>query len=113
MGKPESGTELEELSSTSFKELVENASATVLVEFGGPSCAPCVAMEPMLVSLANEQAQRASIYKMDVEANPEIAQNFGIRGLPTFLLFKGGKVVERLIGAQSRRKLEDIIKRHS
>jgi thioredoxin 1 len=95
-----------------FQTQVVLASGLTLVIFGGPACAPCVAMEPMLNQLAREQPEHR-LCKIDADLSPETAAQFGVRGLPTLLLFKGGKVVERVIGAQSKKKLEQMLQRHS
>ena len=74
-------------------------------------CGPCKAIAPALEQLATEYKGRFKIAKVDVDENQQIAQQFGIRAIPTLLIFKGGKVVEQLAGAMPKAKLEESIKK--
>ncbi|MCA9768209.1 MAG: thioredoxin, partial [Gemmatimonadetes bacterium] len=82
-----------EVTDATFGAEVENASGLVLVDFWAAWCGPCRAIAPHLEVLAGHFAGRAKVVKVDVDASPELAAQYGIRGIPTLLVFKGGQVV--------------------
>lgn len=94
-----------------FKNEVLDSTEPVLVDFWATWCAPCRAIAPSLEELATQYKGQVKIAKVDVDENQAIAQQFGIRSIPTLLLFKGGKVVDQLVGAMPKAKLEDSIKK--
>ncbi len=94
-----------------FKSEVLDSSTPVLVDFWATWCAPCRAIAPALEELASQYKGQVKIAKVDVDENQQIAQQFGIRSIPTLILFKDGKVVEQLVGALPKAKLEDSIKK--
>ncbi len=94
-----------------FKSEVLDSQTPVLVDFWATWCAPCRAIAPTLEELATQYKGQLKIAKVDVDENPAIAEQFGIRSIPTLVMFKGGKVVEQLVGAASKSKLEDSIKK--
>lgn len=95
-----------ELTDVTFETLVNTSTKPVLVDFGAAWCPPCRAMEPTLENLADEMQDRATIGKVDVDTNPLITAKFGVRNLPTFLLFKNGVAVERIVGAVPKNLLQ-------
>ena len=96
---------------STFKAEVIDSATPVLVDFWATWCAPCRAIAPSLEELATQYKGKVKIAKVDVDNNQQVAQQFGIRSIPTLLLFKGGKVVEQLVGAMPKSKLEDSIKK--
>lgn len=94
----------------SFQEII-NGEKPVLVDFFATWCGPCVAMGPILKEVAAEIGEKASIIKVDVDQNRALATQFGIRGVPTFMLFQGGKVKWSRSGMQSAFTLKEVIDR--
>jgi len=82
-----------------FEAQVLKATMPVLVDFWADWCAPCKMIAPMVDDLANEYDGKVTFVKLDVDANPETSIKFGIRSIPTLLLFKNGKPVDQVVGA--------------
>ena len=81
-----------------FEADVLNASEPVVVDFYADWCPPCRMMTPVVEQLAGEYAGKVTIGKLDVDANPDIQMRYGVMGIPTLGLFRGGKLVDRLVG---------------
>ena len=94
---------------TDFDSDVVNSSLPVLVDFWATWCGPCRAIAPVLDQMAGEYANRLSICKVDVDKNQAIAQRFGVRNIPTLLLFKDGQVVGQRVGALNRKALDEFV----
>jgi len=82
-----------------FQEVVLNSDKPVLVDFWAEWCGPCRMIGPVVEELANEYDGKAVIGKLNVDENPDISMNYGVRSIPTLLVFKGGEVVDRIVGA--------------
>ena len=100
---------LKQTSDASFEADVLQSSAPVLVDFWAPWCGPCRMIAPILDELATEYADKISIVKMNVDENPESPAKFGIRGIPTLLMFKDGALVGTKVGAASKSQLTAFI----
>lgn len=87
-----------------FQTLVAG-SKPVLVDFWAPWCGPCKMIAPVLEEISAEMGDKVVIAKVNVDDNPEIASNFGIRGIPTLILFKNGEAGERLTGFSPKESL--------
>jgi thioredoxin 1 len=96
---------------SSFKSEVIESQVPVLVDFWATWCGPCRAIAPALEALATQYKGQVKIAKVDVDQNNGLADQYGIQSIPTLLMFKGGKVVEQVVGAATKAKLEETIKK--
>jgi len=97
-----------------FESEVLQSDVPVLVDFWATWCAPCKAIAPHVEAVATEFDGRAKVVKIDIDSNPQTPQKYGIRSIPTLLLFKGGEVVDRLVGNPGNRsKIVDLVQRHA
>ncbi|WP_026415676.1 thioredoxin [Actinomadura oligospora] len=95
-----------------FDELVLKSETPVLVDFWADWCGPCKMIAPVLDAIAAEQDGKIVIAKMDYDQNPLTPNRFGVLGLPTLLLFKGGEVAEQIVGAKPKRALLKVLEPH-
>ena len=96
------------LSNENF-DLVTGGEKPVLVDFWAAWCGPCQMLGPVVEELAEDFGDKAIMAKLDVDANPEIAGKFGIRSIPTLLIFKKGQIVDQQVGVVSKNVLADKI----
>ena len=103
-------TAIPETTIASFKKDVIAATRPVLVDFYADWCAPCQMMSPVIELIADEFGDALDVVKIDVDRNPQLANAYRVRGIPTLMLFKDGDLVETVVGATSRNDLANTIK---
>ncbi|MDD5556989.1 MAG: thioredoxin [bacterium] len=100
------------LDDADFDDQVLRSELPVLVDFWAEWCAPCLAIAPTVAAIAREYAGKLTVCKLNVDEAPRTAARYEIRGIPSLVIFKGGKVAERIVGVISREALEGKIKPH-
>jgi thioredoxin 1 len=105
------GADVLNVGDSDFKKEVLESQQPVLVDFWATWCAPCRAIAPAVEELATQYKGRVKVAKMNIDDNQDTPQQFGVRSIPTLLIFKGGKVVEQIVGAVPKSKLEDALKK--
>jgi thioredoxin 1 len=101
------------VSDSSFEKEVLQANKPVLVDFWAEWCAPCRMMTPTVEAVAERYVESANVVKLNVDDNPSTAQRYGIKGIPTLILFRAGKEVERIVGATSKESIARMIEKHA
>ena len=94
-----------------FEEKVLKSDVPVLVDFWAEWCGPCKAIGPSVEQLATEYAGKAKVFKLDVDSDPMIASHYGVMSIPALLVFKGGKVVDQMVGAAPKATIAQLIER--
>lgn len=94
-----------EVNDANFKELVLQSDKVVLVDFWAAWCGPCRMVAPIVEELAEDYDGKAVIAKMDVDANPNVSAELGIRNIPTLLIFKNGEIVDKQVGISTKETL--------
>ena len=100
-----------DLSDADFHKVVKSYPVMV-VDFWAPWCGPCRVVSPVLEELSQEMAGQVTFGKLNVDDNPRVAQEFGVQGIPTILIFKDGEAVDGLVGAAPKAMIADRIKPH-
>ena len=101
-----------ELTDSNFQQEVIQSAIPVLVDFWAAWCAPCRMLAPTVDAVAEKYATTAVVVKLNVDDNPSVSQRYGIKGIPTLILFKGGKEEERVVGATSKEAISRMIDKH-
>jgi thioredoxin 1 len=105
------GADVLNIGDSEFKKEVLESVEPVLVDFWATWCAPCRAIAPAVEELASQYKGKVKVAKINIDDNQDTPQQYGVRSIPTLLLFKGGKVVEQIVGAVAKARLEDALKK--
>ena len=100
------------LTDDTFDETIKGAKGPVLVDFWASWCGPCKTIGPLLDQLAGEMSGQATIAKVNVDENGDLSARFGIRSIPTLLVFKDGRLVDQTIGALPKEQLRGLVQKH-
>ncbi len=104
-------TNIKEIRDENFSQTV--GSGTVLVDFWAPWCGPCRMQGPILEQVATDVGEQATVAKVNIDENPGAAARFGVRSIPTLILFKGGQPVNQFVGLQRKDTLVDAVRQTS
>ena len=108
MGSPQ----IVHLTDDTFDDTIKNAKGPVLVDFWAAWCGPCKMIAPFLDQLAGEMVGQATIAKVNVDENGDLSARFGIRSIPTLMVFKDGRVVDQTVGVLGKDHLRGLLQRH-
>ena len=100
------------LTDANFEQTVNHTPQPVLVDFWAEWCGPCRRLAPTVDELAHDYNGRVVVAKMNVDENPSTPMRFSIRGIPTLLLFKGGQLVEQVVGLADKTELKKLLDKH-
>ena len=103
---------VKETNDGTFENDVLKSDRPVLVDFWAEWCAPCRMLAPTVEAVAEKYASNARVVKLNVDDNPSVSQRFGIKGIPTLILFKNGKEEERVVGATSEQAISRMLDKH-
>ena len=99
------------LTDANFDEEVYKSDKPVLVDFWAPWCAPCNMLAPIIEEIAKEYSGKVKVCKMNVDDNPSTPAKFGIRGIPTLIIFKDGKIVDQIVGLVPKATIKEVLDR--
>jgi thioredoxin 1 len=111
-GEKRMSEHVSEVSDSSFESDVLRSDQPALVDFWAAWCAPCRMLAPTVEAVAEKYAGSARVFKLNVDDNPTVSQKYGIKGIPTLILFKDGKEEERIVGATSKEAISRMIDKH-
>lgn len=100
-----------DVTDSSFESAVLGSDKPVLVDFWAEWCAPCRAIAPIVAEVADEFDGKVQIAKMNVDDNPATPGKYGVRGIPTLILFKDGEVVDQVVGAVPKSQIKDLVEK--
>jgi thioredoxin 1 len=103
---------MKDVTDATFEQDVLKSNVPVLVDFWAVWCGPCKMLEPTVAAIASDYAGRASVVRLNVDENTETGYRYGIKGIPTLILFQGGEEKERVIGVTSKENIARMIDKH-
>ena len=100
------------LTDDDFDDQIQKLDGPVIVDFWAAWCGPCKVIAPVLEEIAEEMAGKATVAKVDVDRDSDVAHRFGIRSIPTLVIFKGGKIVDQWVGTAPKQQIRGLIEKH-
>lgn len=105
------GKNVQEFNELNFEQEVLKSEVPVLVDFAATWCGPCKAIAPLVGQVADEYLGKVKVGTIDIDDSPGIARRFGIKGVPTLFVFKGGEVVGKMVGAAPKQNIAALVQR--
>ena len=102
----------QEINDNNFLEILQNSSKPILVDFWAPWCGPCRQLGPIIDQLTQEMSEKITIYKCNVDDNPEFPSKFFVRGIPALMIFKNNKLIDSKVGSLPKESLVDWIEQN-
>jgi thioredoxin 1 len=106
------GQDIKQVGDSDFETQVIKAPTPTLVDFWAEWCAPCRALSPLVDEMATKYAGKLQVVKMNIDDHPNTPGRYAVRAIPTLLVFKGGQVVDQVVGLVSRNKLDELLAKH-